>query len=355
AVAEVKLRDDQYTLEHMRAFGMYNYLHCDFWYQDSVYYVDQLGRVLNLTVTLDTALGKPREVFRLPSELNACDNRTCASMYFLSSTWVALSDGTGRLYLMRTGSRGESTTGKWEILFNQELGDPFIIVHGLCSIKPAILSLEVLLLKLEKDELDERGSGFHVSLEWLTVATVNSGDCEKYEILKRRILIGKSVPHYAAIEPDGSGVMIASDKPFRFKQDDGNPVHENQDDKMEEAMKYPIYYWQQTTEDLTITVRLPEGTTKENIQFQLSPDRIKVGIKGQTPLLKGQLYSIVDHENSTWIMKENKSLEISLMKKNEGPMWLEFIIGDKQGQFVADPAQAAVISECLMHLTAEEM
>ena len=49
AVAEVKLRDDQYTLEHMHAFGMYNYLHCDAWYQDSVYYIDNLGRIMNLT------------------------------------------------------------------------------------------------------------------------------------------------------------------------------------------------------------------------------------------------------------------------------------------------------------------
>lgn len=52
AVAEVKLRDDQYTLDHMRAFGMYNYLHLDPWYQDNVYYVDQLGRVMNLSITL---------------------------------------------------------------------------------------------------------------------------------------------------------------------------------------------------------------------------------------------------------------------------------------------------------------
>uniref|UniRef100_A0A4X2LHW3 NudC domain containing 1 n=1 Tax=Vombatus ursinus TaxID=29139 RepID=A0A4X2LHW3_VOMUR len=53
AVAEVKLRDDQYTLDHMRAFGMFNYLHCDSWNQDNIYFVDQLGRIMNLTVTLD--------------------------------------------------------------------------------------------------------------------------------------------------------------------------------------------------------------------------------------------------------------------------------------------------------------
>lgn len=52
AVEEVKLTDTQYTLEHMRAFGMYNYLHIDPWYEDSVLFVDCKGRVLSLTVTL---------------------------------------------------------------------------------------------------------------------------------------------------------------------------------------------------------------------------------------------------------------------------------------------------------------
>lgn len=52
AVEEVKLKDSQYTLEHMRAFGMYNYLHLDPWYEDSVLFVDCKGRVLSLTITL---------------------------------------------------------------------------------------------------------------------------------------------------------------------------------------------------------------------------------------------------------------------------------------------------------------
>lgn len=52
AVEEVKLKDNQYTLEHVRAFGMYNYLHLDPWYEESVFFVDCKGRVLSLAVTL---------------------------------------------------------------------------------------------------------------------------------------------------------------------------------------------------------------------------------------------------------------------------------------------------------------
>uniref|UniRef100_A0A5G2R6H0 NudC domain-containing protein 1 n=1 Tax=Sus scrofa TaxID=9823 RepID=A0A5G2R6H0_PIG len=352
AVAEVKLRDDQYTLEHMHAFGMYNYLHCDSWYPDSVYYIDNLGRIMNLTVMLDTALGKPREVFRLPTDLTACDNRLCASIHFTSSTWVALSDGTGRLYLIGTGERGNSASEKWEIMFNEELGNPFIIIHSISLLKDEEHSIATLLLRIEKEELDMKGSGFYVSLEWITISK-KSKDNKKYEITKRDILRGKSVPHYAAFEPDGNGLMIVSYKSFTFVQL-GQDLEESQDENMSEKIKAPLYYWQQTEDDLTVTIQLPEDSTKEDIQVQFLPDHVNIVLKGQR-FLEGNLYSSIDHESSTWIIKENNSLEICLIKKNEGLTWPELVVGDKQGEFIRDSAQYAAIAERLMHLTSEEL
>lgn len=37
---------------------------------------------------------------------------------------------------------------------------------------------------------------------------------------------GKSVPHYAAVEPQGKGVIVASEKPFAFTEVDGLPLEE---------------------------------------------------------------------------------------------------------------------------------
>ncbi|XP_006892394.1 PREDICTED: nudC domain-containing protein 1 [Elephantulus edwardii] len=353
AVAEVKLRDDQYTLEHMHAFGMYNYLHCDPWYQDSVYYVDNLGRIMKLTVMLDTALGKPREVFRLPADLTVYDNHLCASIHFTSSTWVTLSDGTGRFYLIATGERGNNASEKWEIMFNEELGNPFIIIHSISLLKEKEEhSVATLLLRIEKEELDMKGSGFFVSLEWITISK-KSKDNKKHEIIKRDTLRGKSVPHYAAFEPDGNGLMIVSYKSFQFvnlSQDH----EENEEENMAKKSKEPLYYWQQTEEDLTVTIQLPEGVTKEDIQVQFSPDSICVVFNGQL-FLEGKLYSSVDTESSTWIIKDNNSMEISLIKKNEGLTWPELIAGDKRGEFLRDPAQCAAVSERLMHLTSEAL
>lgn len=351
AVAEVKLRDDQYTLEHMHAFGMYNYLHCDAWYQDSVYYIDNLGRIMNLTVMLDTALGKPREVFRLPTDVTAYDNRLCASIHFTSPSWVTLSDGTGRLYVIGTGDRGNSPE-KWEIMFNEELGNPFIIIHSISLLKAEEHSVAILLLRIEKEELDLKGSGFYVSLEWVVV-TKKKEDSKKYEITKHHVLRGKSVPHYAAIEPNGNGLMIVSYKSFKVISGDQD-LEENMDEDRPEKIKEPLYYWQQSEDDLTVTVRLPESSTKEDIQIQFLPDNINIKLK-DIQVLEGKLYSSIDHEGSTWTIKENDSLEISLIKKNEGLMWPELVVGDKQGELIRDPAQCAAIAERLMHLTSDEL
>lgn len=356
AVEEVRLKDSQYTLEHVRAFGMFNYLHLDRWYEDSVFFVDCKGRVLNLTVTLDTALGKPREVFHMTPDPREDGDRLCASLSLTSSTWAALSDGTGRLYLLRTSKRGESSSSQWEPLFDEEMGEPFIILHSLSHIQAEVHTVEVLLLRIQKDTEESKGSGYSVSLEWITVtSSAAQGQEKKYELKKSRLLMGKAVPHYAAVEPQGKGLMVASEKPFVFTHVDGHPLEQPPTEPMDVDTTDPIYFWQQTAEDITVSVRLPEGVSKEEVQFSLTGGRISVGVRGFPPLLQGQLHAAVDPEASAWIIKENKSLEVTLQKREEGPTWLELVLGDRRGEYVVSEEQAALIHQRLTHLTSEDL
>lgn len=48
---------------------------------------------------------------------------------------------------------------------------------------------------------------------------------------------GKSVPHYAAIEPSGDGLMIVSHKPFTFMQSESDKLEENDDAKVSNEKK----------------------------------------------------------------------------------------------------------------------
>ncbi|TRY58755.1 hypothetical protein DNTS_034586 [Danionella cerebrum] len=352
AVAEVKLKDSQYTLDHVKAFGMFNYLQIDPWYEDSVYFVDIKGRVLSLTVTLDTALGKPREMFRF--EFNPSSHKEenlCASLSLTSATWAALSDGRGNLILLRTSKRGESSHFKWEPMLSEPLGEPFIIVHSLAHVKSHVHTIEVLLLRVQKDPSDTKGSGFSVSLEWITVDnSADPGDTEgevrKYHMRKRRMLKGKSVPHYAAVEPQGKGVIVASEKPFTFTEVDGLPLEEPPAEEMEVDRAEPIYFWQQTEEDVTVCLRLPEGTTKDDIRFKLSVDCLRVAVGGYAPLLDGQLYAPVDPEASTWTINDGKS---------EGPLWSELVLGDRRGEYLMSDEQKSQLQQKLSYLTSEDL
>lgn len=68
-------------------------------------------------------------------------------------------------------------------MFNEELGSPFIVAHSVSFIKSDAHSLTVLLLRVEKDELDTKGSGFHVTLEWVTIAERKEGKCFTFKLL----------------------------------------------------------------------------------------------------------------------------------------------------------------------------
>lgn len=51
------------------------------------------------------------------------------------------------------------------------MGEPFIIVHSVSHVQAGVHNVEVLLLRVQKDPEESRGSGYSVSLEWITVAS----------------------------------------------------------------------------------------------------------------------------------------------------------------------------------------
>lgn len=60
------------------------------------------------------------------------------------------------------------------------------------------------------------------------------GEEKKYEVKKRRVLKGKCVPEYAAVRPQGKGLMLASQEPFVCTHVDGCPVEQPDPQPMEE-------------------------------------------------------------------------------------------------------------------------
>lgn len=53
---------------------------------------------------------------------------------------------------------------------------------------------------------------------------------------------------------------------------------------------------------------MPEGVTKEEVNFSLTPNHISIGVCGGSPLiiLEGQLYANVQPETSAWKLTSDK-------------------------------------------------
>lgn len=68
----------------------------------------------------------------------------------------------------------------------------------------------------------------------------------------------------------------------------------------------PEYTWMQNAESVTVHFLLPEGTPKESIYITLQSDYIDVGFKNGNKLLSGQLDHLIDTQESTWTLNDNK-------------------------------------------------
>lgn len=55
-------------------------------------------------------------------------------------------------------------------MFSADLGPPFTILHSVSHVQDKVHTLEVLLLRVQTDPEESKGSGYSVFLEWITVA-----------------------------------------------------------------------------------------------------------------------------------------------------------------------------------------
>ena len=80
------------------------------------------------------------------------------------------------------------------------------------------------------------------------------------------------------------------------------------------------YTWEQTLQELTVNIVIPEGTTSKMLTVDIAKTHLKVGLKGQPLMIDGALSKMVKKGDSIWCLETDKSgqriLQISLTKKD---------------------------------------
>lgn len=93
------------------------------------------------------------------------------------------------------------------------------------------------------------------------------------------------------------------------------------------------YTWEQTLEDVTVSLILPAGTTGKMVNCQIKKDHLVVGLKGQPPIIDGDLSEPVKAGDSTWAItdvKDGREVQVVLVKKDGMHWWKNVIKGDPE-------------------------
>ncbi|MCJ1245205.1 hypothetical protein MMC30_002406 [Trapelia coarctata] len=96
----------------------------------------------------------------------------------------------------------------------------------------------------------------------------------------------------------------------------------------EEQSKLP-YKWTQTIGDLDVTLPVPSNLKGKDFDVVISKTKLKVGMKGQTPIIDGDLPQPIHPDESTWTLSTSspttKTMEIHLDKSNKMEWWPHII------------------------------
>ena len=91
------------------------------------------------------------------------------------------------------------------------------------------------------------------------------------------------------------------------------------------------YRWTQTLEEVTVFVWLPDGVSSKQLDVQMKAQHLKIGLKGQAPLIDGPLHKKIKTGESLWTLEADgakRTLQLTLCKVDAMNWWNCIIEGD---------------------------
>lgn len=78
--------------------------------------------------------------------------------------------------------------------------------------------------------------------------------------------------------------------------------------------------WGQNLQEVNATIPVPPGTGCKLIVCEMKKDHLKVGLKGEKPIIDGELFEAVKLNDSFWSLEDNKAVCV-LMTKGKHQWW----------------------------------
>lgn len=334
----------QYSFVHAKLFALHNHLVSDDWdYSYNCYYIDKKQQVRHVTFESTNHAFHNKVVYDVPAHVQRKSGHFNLCLSFPSANLAVVSDGTGYLHIVETGTRNKPRQSQWQTMHsNLVLGENkyFIIIDSRIQEKDNKEMLHCLLQSVEQNE-----NHFFSVLTWVTFE-----HDDNWKQTSLRQAQGKGIVHYAAIETNCTALYIASDNPFKFTTDSEMDIKEPSNQS--EQQRKIIYTWLQTTDDITVTLKLQPLCDKKLLNISVTPLTIKINYADKT-FVDGKLTYKVDSELTTWNLQENGQVDI-LLTKSDSMLWDELVEGgDKNGEQILDASLVEEAHQRLAHLCSE--
>jgi hypothetical protein len=90
------------------------------------------------------------------------------------------------------------------------------------------------------------------------------------------------------------------------------------------------YKWTQIISELDVAVTVPGNLKARDLVVDLKKEHLKVGVKGQEPIIDDKLAHAINTEDSTWTLTTSpdgtKTIEIHLAKVNAMNWWAHVVV-----------------------------
>ncbi|XP_069155321.1 protein BOBBER 1 isoform X2 [Solanum lycopersicum] len=90
------------------------------------------------------------------------------------------------------------------------------------------------------------------------------------------------------------------------------------------------YCWGQSLQEVYVNILVPQGTKSRFIVCDIKRNHLTVGLKGQPPIVDGELYGPVKVEACFWTLEDQKSISLLLTKIDQMNWWKWVVKGEPE-------------------------
>ncbi|KAG6605783.1 Protein BOBBER 1, partial [Cucurbita argyrosperma subsp. sororia] len=135
----------------------------------------------------------------------------------------------------------------------------------------------------------------------------------------------KQEPRNVASPSEGKVDVKLEESTEEKKEENGPRVPNNGN-----GLDMENYCWTQTLQEVNINVPVPKGTKSRFVVCEIKKNHLKVGLKGQPPVIDGELYQIVKPDDCYWSIEDQSVISILLTKHNQMEWWKYLVKGEPE-------------------------